>query len=421
MKRIAVIPFASRLHGESYYQSIYELFKSQMNSIGYTNLEYSQVVTSREEVEKIVDKYRDYIPIFLPLTGGTSSLMYEFATRASYKSVLMFSHGEHNSLAAAIAARSRVESEGIGVHIFHCREIGSPDCIIELDHLVRVLSALSQVLGAKILLITPEGVKTPEVELYEDVFDSTVDVVGFDNIYPRLEEVGAEDIDYFMKAMSSVESTISIDKLHSVAKIYGLFKELAKSGNYTAMGIDCFPFLIKYKVTPCLALSILNSEGIVTACEGDLSALALMLISKALTNSSGWISNTTSFQGRYAYFSHCTIALNMVKKPRVTTHFESGLPYGITGELSAGVYTFASLSEDYSAISTGVGRLIQSGLLSEKMCRTQVVLELDQSAESIPRYAVANHHVLIPGDVRKELKIIAWLLGMSYYDYSEAK
>jgi L-fucose isomerase-like protein len=77
------------------------------------------------------------------------------------------------------------------------------------------------------------------------------------------------------------------------------------------------------------------------------------------------------------------------------------------------------MSRDYSLIISDIGIPIAKGLLYETMCRTQITLELGFNAEEIPIYAPANHHVIIPGDLREELRAIANLLGIDYIEYRE--
>jgi hypothetical protein len=53
------------------------------------------------------------------------------------------------------------------------------------------------------------------------------------------------------------------------------------------------------------------------------------------------------------------------------------------------------------------------------MCRTQAIFEVDYNTEEIPLYAPANHHLLIPGDVKNLFKAVASLLGLDYVEYRE--
>ncbi|WP_243666431.1 hypothetical protein [Vulcanisaeta sp. JCM 16159] len=74
--------------------------------------------------------------------------------------------------------------------------------------------------------------------------------------------------------------------------------------------------------------------------------------------------------------AHCTIALNMVGDARVVTHFESGFNYGLTGRLLFNEVTGVSVSSDFRRMGIFNARVIESGLLSDKMCRTQAILDL---------------------------------------------
>jgi hypothetical protein len=109
----------------------------------------------------------------------------------------------------------------------------------------------------------------------------------------------------------------------------------------------------------------------------------------------------------------------MITSGKVLTHFESGYPYGLSGRLPPVTYTIASISKDYSTIAIDTGRVTSSGLLYDSMCRTQAIFEVDYNTEEIPLYAPANHHLLIPGDVRNLLKAAASLLGLDYFEYRE--
>ncbi len=100
------------------------------------------------------------------------------------------------------------------------------------------------------------------------------------------------------------------------------------------VAIQCFPFLMKSRITSCLSLALLNARGCTAACEGDLSAGLAMLISRRLTGYSGWIANAVYGRGDEAVFAHCTVSLEMVKSWRVMPHFESGFPHGLAGELA---------------------------------------------------------------------------------------
>jgi len=418
VKRIVVAGFATRLHGESYYESVYKLFREHIGRAG-RDVVFLEPITSPEEAKRAGSESRDALLVVIALTGGTSRLIYEFTKSGGHQRVVMIGHGEHNSLASAISARARLDADGVWSWVFHCGEPSSTECAVTSERAARVVGAVSRLLGSRVLLVSETGEKDSSVEDFEDRFEASVDVISTDTLVSKLEEARSEYVEEFYRVLERFEFTIPRDRLLNVARLYAVLKSMVEEKNYTGIAIDCFPYLIKYRVTPCLALAVLNTTSAVIACEADLASLALMVVSRELTGYSGWIANTSMTRSNRVYFAHCTIAVNMVRSGRVVTHFESGYPYSLAGELLGNVYTFTSMSRDYSVVVAGTGRLVTSGLLSTAMCRTQGILEVDFNAETLPLYAPANHHVLVPGDIIEELRAVAGLLGLDFIEYRE--
>lgn len=418
MKKLAVIPFASRIHGERYYSQLYEELKRLFSKAG-AGVEVLPVVTNGEEVYELARSRGNVLPIFVALTGGVSGLMRKLATLANYNRVILFGHGEHNSLPSAISARSKLELEGIGTWLFHCKQVSATECLTEVQCMVRVAIAVASLLNSKILLVGSYEGKPESAEDFESYFEARVDVLPLRDFVSKLESASGEYVERFMSAFERAEFRVPRDRLVDVARVYSVVLSLIEANGYDAVAIDCFPYLVEHRVTPCLALALLNAEGVVTACEGDLAALALMLISRALVGKSGWIANASAFNGELAYFAHCTIALNTIQNPVVVSHFESGYPYSLFGKLGRGTYTAASLSPDFTLMTVAHGHLVESGLLYETMCRMQAVLNLGFKVHDAPVVAASNHHVLIPGDARNELRAVATLLGLDYVEYKD--
>lgn len=418
MKKVVVVPFASRLHGEQYYSSVYDVLRNHVLKTRI-DVEFLPVITSDEEIESLASKSIDSLPIFVVLTGGTSRLMRRFASTAKYDRVVLLAHGEHNSLPSAISAKVKMSLEGIRTWLFHCREASSVECSIKTWRAVSIAGVVASLLGSRVLLVGPSSEKPENARDFEERFNATVDVISVSELISALESARSDYVEHFLRVFENAEYRLPKNRLVEVAKLYAVIKSMIEERGYDGIALDCFPYLARRGITPCLALALLNAEDLVAACEGDLVALSLMLISKRLTGLSGWIANPSTFEGEKAYFAHCTIALNMIRNPVVLSHFESGHPYSLTGELASNVYTITSLSPDYKTMIASVGRLVKSGMLYESMCRTQAVIDLGIRAEEIPVVAVSNHHVLIPGDTREELKIIASLLGISYAEYGD--
>ncbi len=417
MRRVVVVPFASTLHGREYYLSIYEALRRLLKP--YAGIEITQVVTEKDDVTAIAKNYRDAIPILVALTGGVSRVIRRFANEAGYLRVVLFGHGEHNSLPSAISAKVKLEMDGMWTWIYSCKDINDPGCRTVIDEMMRVVAAVATVLGARIGVVGDKS--RDEIEDYEARFEASIETMPMDSFIESVDAVSDSDAEKFIdKIRQYIDiSNASIDVLRKIGRVYTALRRFVEEKKLDAIAVDCFPYLIKSGVAPCPALALLNAEGIPTACEADLSMAILMLISKALTGYTGFIANPSAFEGSRAYLAHCTISLDLAESPVLLPHMESGYPYAITAKFRGDVVTIASLGPDLTTFVVGIGRIVDSGLIYNAMCRTQIVLEMPFDVEKVPIVAPANHHLVIPGDVRRELKAIANLLGLDYSEYSE--
>ena len=70
------------------------------------------------------------------------------------------------------------------------------------------------------------------------------------------------------------------EQLQEAARMYLALRKLCADKNINALTIKCFGLLNSCRTTACLALSLLNDEGIVSGCEGDIPALWTMLYTR---------------------------------------------------------------------------------------------------------------------------------------------
>ncbi|MGC8543260.1 MAG: fucose isomerase [Vulcanisaeta sp.] len=394
MRRIVVLGFVSPLH------------RDRVPVIQGMD----KVISSEAELKGL--DLGDSFVVALILSGGVSRLVGELASSYGLRRVLLVSHPESNSLASALDARALLSDFGVDSGILH---INSLD---ELGRAFRVARAVASILGIRVALLGVET-KTSIARFFEDRFEAKVDIISmgdFEELVSKADDRVAKDFVNYLQG--KVRFEVNSERLLDVGRIYAAMHGLY--GRYDALAINCFPYLIKHRVTPCLALARLNEEGLIAACEADLRALFSMVIAKELTGYSGWIANTNHVQGNRAVFSHCTVALNMVSDARVVTHFESGFHYGLTGKLRFGEVTGVSVSNDFRRMGIFKASVVESGLLSNRMCRTQAILDLGVDSSVILRLAPYNHHVIIPGDVVKEVETIASILGIEVIKYTSS-
>ena len=178
--------------------------------------------------------------------------------------------------------------------------------------------------------------------------------------------------------------------------IYGALKSLTRRYRLDGLTLRCFDLLTALHNTGCLALAILNAEGITATCEGDIPALLSMAVARARTGSASFQVNLSRIEGDRLLFAHCTVPLSIVDDYCYDTHFESGIGVAIHGELSPGPVTLFKLAPDCRRMFCRQARLAENSY-ADRLCRTQVVIEAPGAADYFLRTPIGNHHIIVPG------------------------
>ena len=196
----------------------------------------------------------------------------------------------------------------------------------------------------------------------------------------------------------SLEGDRTAEDLSDAAIMYLALASICKEEHLDAVTVKCFDLLSSCKTTACLALALLNDNGKIAGCEGDIPSICTMLaIYKALGRPS-FMANPASIDSDNLSidFAHCTIPTVMVESCTLPSHFESGIGIGINGEVPLGNYTLCKLSGktlERSLICNG--RLVKGEYLSNR-CRTQVRFIFESKAEfdAFCKARVGNHIIL---------------------------
>ncbi|MDY3134819.1 MAG: hypothetical protein SOW22_05265 [Candidatus Egerieousia sp.] len=196
----------------------------------------------------------------------------------------------------------------------------------------------------------------------------------------------------------SLEGDRTTEDLSDAAIMYLALASICKEEHLDAVTVKCFDLLSSCKTTACLALALLNDNGIIAGCEGDIPSICTMLaIYKALGRPS-FMANPASIDSDNLSidFAHCTIPTAMVESCTLPSHFESGIGIGINGEVPLGNYTLCKLSGktlERSLICNG--RLVKGEYLSNR-CRTQVrfIFETKAEFDAFCKARVGNHIIL---------------------------
>lgn len=88
-------------------------------------------------------------------------------------------------------------------------------------------------------------------------------------------------------------------------------KRFVEQYKLDAVAIRCWPeFANMYGISPCASMSILQSQGYVLACEGDIQGALSMLACKAVGEGTPFLADFSQInrEGDYALLWHCGVA-----------------------------------------------------------------------------------------------------------------
>lgn len=340
-------------------------------------------------------------------TGGTEGLFRELFDRVSrtpegrMRPVRLLTSGQSNSLAASLEILSFLRGRGCPGEIIH----GSD------RHVARRLRLLSEVEAARKRL---RGMRLGVVGQPSDwLIASRADRekvearLGAVLVDIPIEELIAEirrgeypqtDMVRFVQASADRLPERVRPYWEGALCIYGALKRI--TGKYALGGLTlrCFDLLDAVGNTGCLALAMLNAEGMPSGCEGDVPALLTMAVSQALTGVCGFQANPSRIdpQTGEMLLAHCTVPFDMLRSHAYDTHFESGIGVAIRGELPQGDVTLFKLSGDLSRSFVAEASLVANPCEPD-LCRTQVVLRTTGVADYFLTDPIGNHHIVVPG------------------------
>ena len=186
--------------------------------------------------------------------------------------------------------------------------------------------------------------------------------------------------------------------------IYSALKALIEKYELNGLTVRCFDLLGTIKNTSCLALALLNSEGITATCEGDVPSMLTMHYVLKLLNEESFQCNPSYINviNNYIILAHCTLPLSMSYSSKFDTHFESGIGLGIKGELSEENVTIFKLNNNLTKMTLIEGN-ISENLNKSNLCRTQIKVKSKENLKTLLDTPLGNHLIVFYGNHKEEL------------------
>ncbi|MHA1671443.1 MAG: L-fucose/L-arabinose isomerase family protein [Promethearchaeota archaeon] len=243
----------------------------------------------------------------------------------------------------------------------------------------------------------------------------------------ELSEIFNFDVDneLIMQRKKQIESifdisTISDYQLKKVSELTAKFHGFMNQHQLNALAIRCWPeFASDFGISPCAAMSILQSEGMILACEGDILGSLSMLAHKVIGGETPFLSDFSQvdFENNFGLLWHCGVApCNLWDKKcniSLDPYFAGGK--GVTadfvmksGELS--LLRFDSTPEEYRVfLQKGKGIPMEKkikGTYVKVVFEDNIRIVLDKIIDN----GIAHHVSVVYGDFIRPLEIYAKIM-----------
>lgn len=391
---VNLITFVSPLHRQTPIRNSHEVLLAELEKYFTINL------VDHSNIGKLTQD--DFSIVFIA-TGGVEKLVAQHF-EALPRPTALLTDGIYNSLPAALEIASWLHNRGMKNEILHGEPTDIAKRLFILYNNFRAQRALS---GRRIGVIgAPSGwliASNVDFLLAKRRWEVEYINVPIERVYEYYaltseDEVGEEAAVLAEKALACREA--SPEDLLKAMKLHAAIRKLVREERLDALTLSCFRVIDQVGTTGCLALALLNDEGIIAGCEGDLQAVFTMMVAKTLTGQAPFMGNPSlvNVRNNELVLSHCTVGLKQTERFIIRSHFETGTGIGIQGILPEGEVTLVKcggecLDEYY----------LSSGTLVENtnhinMCRTQVKIRMNTPADYFLKNPLGNHHILLHGN-----------------------
>ena len=262
---------------------------------------------------------------------------------------------------------------------------------------------------------------TVDYSLVKNKFDINLIDISIEELYEEIDK--KELVERIPHIDKIIEKFTNKEVLVEALYIYSALKRIVTKYNLEGLTVRCFDLLGRYKNTSCLALGLLNEEGIISACEGDVPSLLTMYFIYKLKGLPSFMANPSEvdFKKRSILLAHCTVPFNMINKYELLTHFESNLGIGIKGEMNLGNASLLKLCPDLKRV-VACDVKIKENLSLPNFCRTQIRVELDdENMFSFFREDFGNHLIITYGEIADVFTSLVDLFNTRYHEKDKDK
>jgi len=395
MKSLDVIAFASAFHDKGTLATLKKGLIDRISKAG--GFKISEVKSASP----------DRLTAVLILTGGVErQVLRGIADLPS--PILLIAHDAQNSLPASLEILARIRHDGGEGRIL----FGTPEKVAaDLTQEMAIAEAWNRLRFSRVGLIgePSEWLVASDVDkafLKGRLSIETVEV-DIEELMTRvdLDAPPKKLMAGFTKKATDVKQA-SQEEIAGAGSIYDALRSLIDEHRLAACTVRCFDLVLRMENTGCYALSKLNDEGTPAGCEGDMQALLSLYTAYLLTGQTAFMGNIASVdtENEVIGIAHCTCPVSMTASYAITSHFESGLGVGLSGDIPEGPCTLFRLGgERLDHLFAREGQ-IEKAPFRDDLCRTQVRIQCQEPIDELLTAPLGNHHILLAGHHRDTLE-----------------
>jgi len=399
MIKIHLITFSSILQKQISIYKMHETMLSELEKFfKIVIVDYKDLYTLSED---------DFKMVFIA-TGGTEKFVVR-CFESLPQPMIILTNGMQNSLSASLEISYWLQCKGLKAEILH----GDTKTIVERIQVhYNNFEAQKAIRGKRIGVIgTPcSWLIASNVDYLLSKRRWGIDFINIpiENLTKRYELINENDIgnkaaEVAGKALACREA--SPEDMIKAMRVYQALKQLCEKEKLSAITLNCYKLITLLGTTGCIALSLLNDEGILAGCEGDLQSIFTFLAIKAVTGKVPFMANPIRIdhKNNEMVFAHCSVSTKLTEQYILRSHFESNVGVSIQGILPSGDVTIVKCGgECLDEYFVSSGRLIENTNYIN-VCRTQVRVKPDNPVDYFLKNPIGNHHMIVLGNYEKQL------------------
>lgn len=257
-----------------------------------------------------------------------------------------------------------------------------------------------------------------------DVYEKTGILIDHYEIADMFSQpVNGQEIEEQEKEVRALFICREVDdaQVKKVAQLCVSAARFIEKNGLTAVAVRCWPeFAATYGISPCAAMSVLQSKGMILSCEGDVEGALSMLAGAALGAETPYLADLSQvdLQEDFALMWHCGVAPANLwdgKSERtLDTYFAGGK--GVTAgfvmkEGHVNLLRFDT-ARGKTRLFLAAGKSVE---MKKQLCGTYTKVKFEQNINqllnTVTETGVAHHLAMLYGEYRDVLRLTAKMMN----------